>query len=53
VLPIPLSLSITQGIRWGFMLYVLLYAVSGRWREVSLTLWLLSALSAGLLVLGH
>jgi AGZA family xanthine/uracil permease-like MFS transporter len=53
VVLIPLTLSITQGILWGFLLYALLYAVSGRWREVSLTLWLLSALSAGLLLLGH
>jgi adenine/guanine/hypoxanthine permease len=53
VVLIPLTLSITQGILWGFVLYALLYAVSGRWREVSLTLWLLAALSAGLLLLGH
>src|SRR6266699_457546 len=45
VVLIPLTLSITQGILWGFLLYALLYAVSGRWREVSRTLWLLSALS--------
>jgi adenine/guanine/hypoxanthine permease len=53
VVLIPLTLSITQGILWGFLLHALLYAVAGRWREVSVTLWLLSALSAGLLVLGH
>jgi len=53
VVLIPLTLSITQGILWGFVLHALLYAVSGRRREVSLTLWLLAALSAGLLVLGH
>jgi AGZA family xanthine/uracil permease-like MFS transporter len=53
VVLIPLTLSITQGILWGFLLYALLYAVSGRWREVRLTLWLLAALSAGLLLLGH
>ena len=53
VVLIPLTLSITQGILWGFLLHALLYAVAGRWREVSLTLWLLSALSAGLLLLGH
>jgi adenine/guanine/hypoxanthine permease len=53
VVLIPLTLSITQGILWGFLLYAMLYAVAGRWREVSLTLWLLSALSAGLLLLGH
>jgi AGZA family xanthine/uracil permease-like MFS transporter len=50
---IPLTLSITQGILWGFLLHALLYAVAGRWREVSITLWVLSALSAALLLLGH
>lgn len=50
---IPLTLSITQGILWGFLLHALLYAVSGRWREVNVTLWLLAALSAALLVIGH
>jgi len=53
VVLIPLTLSITQGILWGFLLHALLYAMTGRWREVSVTLWLLSALSAGLLLLGH
>jgi AGZA family xanthine/uracil permease-like MFS transporter len=53
VVLIPLTLSITQGILWGFLLHALLYVVAGRWREVGLTLWLLSALSAGLLLLGH
>jgi AGZA family xanthine/uracil permease-like MFS transporter len=53
VVLIPLTLSITQGILWGFLLHTLLYTVAGRWREVSLTLWLLSALSAGLLLLAH
>src|SRR4051812_32162864 len=46
LLLIPLTLSITQGILWGFLLQSLLYAVAGRRREVSATLWLLSALSA-------
>jgi AGZA family xanthine/uracil permease-like MFS transporter len=50
---IPLTLSITQGILWGFLLHALLYAVAGRWREVGVTLWVLSALSAVLLLLGH
>ena len=53
VVLIPLTLSITQGILWGFLLHAVLYAVAGRWREVSLTLWILAALSAGLLLLGH
>ena len=50
---IPLTISITQGILWGFLLHALLYAVAGRWRDVSGTLWALAALSAGLLLLGH
>jgi AGZA family xanthine/uracil permease-like MFS transporter len=53
VVLIPLTLSITQGILWGFLLHALLFAVAGRWREVNVTLWLLAALSAGLLLLGH
>jgi adenine/guanine/hypoxanthine permease len=53
VVLIPLTLSITQGILWGFLLHALLYAVAGRAREVPPTLWILSALSAALLVLGH
>jgi AGZA family xanthine/uracil permease-like MFS transporter len=50
---IPLTLSITQGILWGFLLHALLYTVAGRWRDVSVTLWLLAGLSAGLLFLAH
>jgi AGZA family xanthine/uracil permease-like MFS transporter len=53
VVLIPLTLSITQGILWGFLLHALLYAAAGRWREVGPALWLLSALSAALLLLGH
>jgi AGZA family xanthine/uracil permease-like MFS transporter len=48
---IPLTFSITQGILWGFVLHALLYAVSGRARDVSVTLWVLAVLSAGLLLL--
>ncbi len=50
---IPLTLSITQGILWGFLLHALLYAIAGRARELSPTLAILSLLSAGLLWLGH
>ena len=53
VILIPLTLSITQGILWGFLRHALLYGVTGRWREVGLTLWILAALSGGLLLLGH
>ena len=51
IILIPLTLSITQGILWGFVLHALLYAVVGRWREVTPALWALAILSAGLLIL--
>lgn len=50
---IPLTLSISQGILWGFLLHALLYLVAGRAGEVRPALWLLAALSAGLLLVGH
>src|SRR3954468_9854408 len=50
---IPLTVSITQGLLWGFVLHALLYASVGRAREVGVTLWLLSALAAGLLWMGR
>jgi AGZA family xanthine/uracil permease-like MFS transporter len=50
---IPLTLSISQGILWGFLLHALLYIVVGRARELKPALWILAAVSAGLLVLGH
>jgi AGZA family xanthine/uracil permease-like MFS transporter len=53
VVLIPLTLSITQGILWGFLLHAVLYAVAGRGRELNATLWILAALSAALLVIGH
>ncbi|HXD18311.1 MAG TPA: NCS2 family permease [Vicinamibacterales bacterium] len=48
---IPLTFSITQGLLCGFALQALLYACVGRAREVPVALWLLAALSAGLLLL--
>jgi len=50
---IPLTLSISQGILWGFLLHALLYVVVGRARELAPALWILAAVSGGLLVLGH
>jgi adenine/guanine/hypoxanthine permease len=50
---IPLTFSITQGILWGFVLHVGLYAAVGRWRELPAALWMLAAVSAGLLFLEH
>ena len=46
---IPLTLSITQGILWGFILHAVLYVVTGRHRELSPTLWILATVSVGLL----
>ena len=48
---IPLTLSITQGILWGFILHAMLYAVAGRHREIGPTLWALAVISVGLLIL--
>src|SRR5687768_2484084 len=36
---IPLTLSITQGLLWGFLLHALLYAAVGRARDVTPVLW--------------
>jgi AGZA family xanthine/uracil permease-like MFS transporter len=48
---IPLTLSITQGILWGFILHAMLFAVAGRRREISPALWILAIISVGLLIL--
>ena len=50
---IPLTLSITQGILWGFLLHALLYTVVGRARDVALTVWILAVISAGLLLIAR
>ena len=50
---IPLTLSITQGILWGFLLHALVYAAVGRAREVTGVAWALATLAAGLLMLSH
>jgi len=48
---IPLTLSITQGILWGFVLHAVLYVATGRRRELNPTLWALAIISVGLLSL--
>jgi AGZA family xanthine/uracil permease-like MFS transporter len=53
IVMIPLTLSISSGILWGFLLHALLYVVVGRARELGPALWVLAALSAGLIALGH
>lgn len=46
---IPLTLSITQGLLWGFVLHALLHVLSGRGRELSTTVWVLAGLAVVLL----
>lgn len=48
---IPLTFSITQGILWGFIAHTGMFVLVGRHREVPITMYVLSLLSAGLLVL--
>lgn len=48
---IPLTFSITQGILWGFISHVALYALFGRAREVHPMMWAIGAVSVGLITL--
>lgn len=48
---IPLTFSITQGILWGFVTHTTLYMLAGRRREVTPMLFVITCISAGLLVL--
>lgn len=50
---IPLTLSITQGMLWGFLLHVALFTLAGRRRDVHPTMYGLAAVAAGLLWLEH
>jgi AGZA family xanthine/uracil permease-like MFS transporter len=50
---IPLTFSITQGILWGFILHVALHIITGRRRELSVTVIALALVSIGLLILEH
>jgi adenine/guanine/hypoxanthine permease len=50
---IPLTFSITQGILWGFILHVGLFAIVGRRRELSRMVVALAMVSMALLALEH
>ena len=50
---IPLTFSITQGILWGFILHVGLFAIVGRRRELSRMVVALALVSMALLALEH
>jgi AGZA family xanthine/uracil permease-like MFS transporter len=53
VVLIPLTFSITQGILWGFISHVGLYALAGRGREVKPAMYALAVIAVGLLILEH
>ncbi len=53
VILIPLSFSITQGILWGFIAHVALYLLAGRYREIHPLMYVLGAISIGLVWLEH
>ncbi len=53
VVLIPLTFSITQGILWGFVAHVGLYALAGRGREVKPAMYALAVIAVGLLLLEH
>ncbi|NBY19826.1 NCS2 family permease, partial [bacterium] len=45
IILIPLTFSITQGILWGFMSHVVMFALAGRSQEIPKTLWGIAILS--------
>ena len=50
---IPFSYSITQGIVWGFLSWTFIKVLTGRWKEVSLTLWLIDLCALVTLILNN
>lgn len=53
IILIPLTFSITQGILWGFISHVGLYMLVGRRRDIHPVMFVLAAISVGLLMLEH
>jgi AGZA family xanthine/uracil permease-like MFS transporter len=53
IILIPLTFSITQGILWGFISHVGLYLMAGRRREIHPVMFVLAAVSVGLLIMEH
>lgn len=50
---IPFSYSITQGIIWGFLSWTILKVGTGKYKEVSTTLWIIDLFAVGALFWGH
>jgi AGZA family xanthine/uracil permease-like MFS transporter len=53
IILIPLTFSITQGILWGFISHVGLYLIVGRRKDIHPVMYVLAAISIGLLLLEH
>lgn len=53
IILIPLTFSITQGILWGFISHTALYLIAGRGRAVPVTMYVIAALSVGLVWMEH
>jgi AGZA family xanthine/uracil permease-like MFS transporter len=51
IILIPLTVSITQGILWGFISHVGLYLLVGRRKDIHPVMFILAAISIGLLLL--
>jgi len=49
VVLIPLTFSITQGIIWGFISYIICYVIAGRSKEIKPMMYIISAISLMLL----
>jgi len=49
----PLTYSITHGIAYGFIAFVVVKVLAGRGSEVRLAMWIVAALSAVMLFSGH
>jgi AGZA family xanthine/uracil permease-like MFS transporter len=50
---IPFSYSITQGIMWGVLSWTVIKVLTGKWREVSITLWIIDICAIVLLILNR
>ncbi len=48
---IPLCYSITQGICWSFIVWTVLHAASGKWKEIPPAIWIIDALALAALAL--
>jgi AGZA family xanthine/uracil permease-like MFS transporter len=51
IVMMPFAFSIAQGIIFGMLSYVLLKALSGKWKHISVTMWVIFVLFIGKLVL--